>query len=287
MGTWFPEPYDPAETVVLCSCPGPTLSAERSALVMVLSAILLPLTTPVPMIGFVIVSVVTVAESAVKLPLTVRVLAPVLMTVVASKVMLSLNWAKSRELLEMSVARMAPSKILPESITPVPTNGLVRVSVEMLAESMMTVPPLKLKLNPPLEMTVLASRVMESLKAVKSRELAATEAETSLPHLTIPLASVVSFPPLVPTEQFKPESHRVEIPAASKFTALPVKLRAKSELDMTVFVSRAMESLKKVKSSELAVIPPLGAQIGKPPETVKTIPSVPELSVVRELVPEA
>lgn len=109
-------------------------------------------------------------------------LAPLEITVLASTAMESFSWAKSRELLLMFAARMLPAemlvpvivpveisvpkivpfKILVELMTPVPTNWLVKVRVETEAESKFTF-PLKDKVLAPVEITVLASTLMESL----------------------------------------------------------------------------------------------------------------------------
>jgi hypothetical protein len=72
--------------------------------------------------------------------------------------------------------------MLVELMTPVPFKTLVRVRVEILALSKLTaLAPLKLKVKLDEEMTVLASKVKESAKAVKSRVSALMSPPTIVP----------------------------------------------------------------------------------------------------------
>ena len=93
-------------------------------------------------------------------------------TVLASSVKESLSLVKSKLLLERSAATIVPSKMLVELMTPVPTKALVKVRVEMLAESKTTVEPLKESVKEELLMMVLASKTKESLNSVKLSESA-------------------------------------------------------------------------------------------------------------------
>ena len=135
-----------------------------SAASMVPSSILVELMTPVPLRTLVRVKVEMLAESKTTAlaPLKLRVKEEELMIVLASRVRESANLVKSKVLFDISVATIVPSRILVELIQPVQLRALVRVKVEILAESKFTL-PLKLKVNEELEITVLASRVRESL----------------------------------------------------------------------------------------------------------------------------
>jgi hypothetical protein len=129
------------------------------------------LITPVPFNTLVRVRVDMAAESKVTgfAPLKVKVKEEELITVLASRVKESASSVKFKESAEWSAAKMVPSRMLVEVITPVPIKALVKVRVEILALSKLTVLPLKdrLKLEPLI--TVLLSKVSESAKAVKSK----------------------------------------------------------------------------------------------------------------------
>ena len=93
---------------------------------------------------------------------------------------------------------MVPSKILVLFITPVPTKALLKVRVEILAESKTTaLAPLKLKVKLLEEMMVLASKTKESENSVKLRESALMEEPVmaKLPAAVIrPSPSTVKVP---------------------------------------------------------------------------------------------
>ena len=171
-----------------------------------------------------------------------------LITVLASKVKESAREVKSRVSALKSAATIVPSRRLVEFITPVPFKTLVRVRVEILAESKLTVLPLKLKVKEEPLMTVLASSVNESAKAVKSR----VSAETS-PFTIVPSRMLVEVTTPVPMMALV--KVRVLMEAESKRTELaPLKERLKEELEMTVLASRVRESANSVKFRESALI---------------------------------
>lgn len=213
-------------------------------------------TQPVQTKGLVTVRVLILALSMVTLPRKTRVLAPVEITVEASKLMLSLNSEKSKELTERSLPKIDPSRIFVLLIQPVQFK-LDRERVVILALSKFTVLPRKLKLKLEPEMTVLASRAIESLKRMKSRVLAEMLApvrvpvEMSDPRME-PSRMLLEFTMPVPIKGLI--KVRVVMLAESKLTVFPRKDRLKLEPEITVFASSSMESLNWAKSKALAEI---------------------------------
>jgi hypothetical protein len=161
----------------------------------------------------------------------------------------SANSVKLRVSDDKSAPTIVPSKILVLLITPVPLRTLVRVRVEIAAESKVTgLAPLKVRVKLEELITVLASKVSESAKAVKSKVSADTSVEVIVPSkILVELITPVPFKTLVKV--------RVEILALSKTTAFaPLKDKVNELLEMTVLASRTKESEKSVKFRESAAM---------------------------------